>query len=395
MTTTSAGVAALRLEEARGIEDVEPQEWAAVTAGASFYSSHPWLRFTERYPDCEPRYLLVRRGDRLVAALPVFLFPAQTPRYYDPAFLFGQPEEPSAAPGGSSPLLLGGTRQGYASELLLARDLDERTRREAVGMLLGRLRDIRDREGGLAALLYLTDAAVDGLLPELRPSDRLVMIDARARLDVDPTGLTGYRARVSANTANRMRKEMRRFGDAGCAAQVRRLSDCPHDELGHLSAQVLQRYGHPVTAQDEAARFAAQAELLDDHCRVLVATSGARLVGFTQFFVWNNVLHGRVHGLDDSMARGAALYYNLTYYQAIEYGARHGCDRIDLGCDSYEAKVRRGAGLEPLWGLVLDAPWTQPDLARIRADERRRLEEFRGWDERVLTPTARAVEARG
>ncbi|SMD12151.1 GNAT family N-acetyltransferase [Lentzea albidocapillata] len=363
-------VADLVVEEAGRVEEVPRTEWDAVAAGAAVYSSHAWLRFVETFGDCEHRYLLVRRDGELVAALPVYRFEGAIPRYYDPQYY--------GAPAGS-PVVLGGTRHGYSSEYLIRPGLSEDVRAAAVAALLERL---RAEDAAATAVLYLTDDAL-AMTPS-SPDDRVFLLDAHARLPVEPSGLAGYRAAVSENTAARMRKEMRKFADAGCRAEVLRLSEC-HEHLGELSARVLRRYGHEITAEAEAGRFAEQVATMDDICHVVLARQGGRVVGFTQFFGWGSTLFGRVHGLDDDMARSAALYYNLTYYHAIEFAAANGFTAIDLGCDSYEAKVRRGARLHPLWGLATAPGWDADTTREIADRARARAEEFAAWDPRMNT----------
>lgn len=78
--------------------------------------------------------------------------------------------------------------------------------------------------------------------------------------------------------------------------------------------------------------------------------------------------------MDDAVARTASLYFNLTYYHAIEYAAANGYTTIGLGCDSYEAKVLRGAHLEPLWGLMLRPGWEQSTVDQLRHRSLSRLD---------------------
>jgi hypothetical protein len=279
---------------------------------------------------------------------------------------------------------VGGTRQGYATEFLIDPDAGAPERYAALGALLDRL---RAEPAALTALLYLPEDSLTTIRPHLSEEDCVFLLDARARLRVPEDGLAGYREAVSNNTKARMRKEMRRFADAGCTAEVCRLSAC-HQSLGELSARVLQRYGHAMTAEAEGERFAAQARDLDDICHIVLARQEGRVVGFTQFFEWGEVLYGRLHGLDDTMARSAALYYNLTYYRALEFAAEHGFTTIDLGCDSYEAKVRRGARLDLLWGVALRPGWPAGIRASLADAGRARLAEFATWDSGARTPVA-------
>lgn len=363
------------------IAAVDAAEWGRLAGRASLYSAHAWLQHVEQYGDCTAKYLLVHDGARLIGALPTYRFTGPIPRYYDPEFLV-----PGAEVGG--PVLIAGTRQGYATEFLLADDLDDATRTATLRALLEHL---RAEPASLTTLLYLPTDALAMIRPQLSDEDVVFLLDARARLHVPSGGLTAYRDAVSDNTRARMRKELRRFDDAGCRVEVRRLSEC-HHLLGGLSAQVLQRYGHPITAEAEAARFEAQAQTMDDLCHVILARQGARAVGFTQFFGWNGVLFGRLHGVDDTMARSAALYYNLTYYRAVEFAAEHGYRTIDLGCDSYEAKVRRGARLDLLWGVALTPGWSAETTASLARTGALRLTEFRAWDPTVHSIGAHDME---
>ncbi|GGO82121.1 GNAT family N-acetyltransferase [Wenjunlia tyrosinilytica] len=388
--TASAERGSIDLTELGSIREVGARQWDALAGDAALYSSHLWLEYGEELRDSTARHLLASDGGRPVAAIPVHRFTGGVPHFYDPAVLF-----PDACPATTAehPLLLGGTRLGYTSEVLVAPGTPSPLADEAVSTLLARFRALGAESGGLAALLYLTDSAVERLLPSLEPRDRLVMMDANAVLDIDPDGLEGYRKRFTARQFKSRRLEMRRYDEAGCRTLVLRLSEC-HEDMGPLSAQVLRRYGHLVTDEGESERFATQARLFDENCRILAAYQGDRMVGFTQFFFWGRTMYARSHGLDDSIGREAKLYFNLTYYKAVEYAAANGYGTLDLSCDAFRAKVTRGARLQPLWGLVLDAPWQGSALDRVRAEEAARRAEFAGFDPGVETPVARLVAAR-
>lgn len=379
------------LRELDSIRDADPDEWNALAADAALYSSHRWLLYGEELRDAASRHLVAVHDGAFTAGLPTHRFTGGVPHFYDPSVLFPGAAAPATA---EQPLLLGGTRLGYTSEVLVAPGADGPRADAAVRALLERFRARGAEEGALTALLYLTDASVERLLPLLGPEDRVVMMDATAVLPVDPDGMEGYRRRFTARQFKSRRLEMRRYAEAGCRTEVQRLSEC-HHLLGPLSAQVLRRYGHPVTDESESERFAQQAPLFDDNCRVLGAYQGERMVGFTQFFFWGETMYARSHGLDDSIARDAKLYFNLTYYEAVKYAAAHGYRSLDLSCDAFQAKVTRGARLHPLWGVVLDAPWTGPVLDRVRAEEKTRRADFASHDPGIESRVAQLVAARG
>ncbi|MGW8778718.1 GNAT family N-acetyltransferase [Streptomyces sp. NPDC055796] len=379
------------LVELTSIRDAETDRWNALAGDAALYSTHRWLLYGEELADASSRHLIAAPGGSYTVGLPTHRFTGKVPHFYDPAVLFPGAAEPATP---ERPLLLGGTRLGYTSEVIVAPGTPEPLAAAGVRTVLERFRTLGADDGGLAALLYLTDESVERLLPHLGPRDQVVMMDATAVLPVDPDGLEGYRRRFTSHQFTSIRREMRRYTDAGCRTEVKRLSEC-HHLLGPLSAQVLIRYGHPVTDASESERFAQQATLFDDNCRILGAYQGDRMVGFTQYFFWGNTMYARSHGLDDSIAREAKLYFNLTYYEAVKYAAAHGYHCVDLSCDAFQAKVSRAARLQPLWGVVLDAPWTGPVLERVRAEEAARRREFASHDPGIESRVARLVDARG
>ncbi|WP_030299259.1 GNAT family N-acetyltransferase [Streptomyces katrae] len=379
------------LVELASIRDADVDEWNALAGDAALYSSHRWLLYGEELHDSGSRHLVASSGGSYVAGLPTHRFTGKVPHFYDPAVLFPGAAEPATP---ERPLLLGGTRLGYTSEVIVAPGTAGPLATAGVRTVLDRFRALGAADGALAALLYLTDESVERLLPLLGPRDQVVMMDATAVLPVDPDGLEGYRRRFTSHQFTSIRREMRRYTDAGCRTEVKRLSEC-HQLLGPLSAQVLIRYGHPVTDASESERFAQQATLFDDNCRILAAYQGDRMVGFTQYFFWGDTMYARSHGLDDSIAREAKLYFNLTYYEAVQYAAAHGYRSVDLSCDAFQAKVSRAARLRPLWGVVLDAPWTGPVLDRVRAEEKARRAEFASHDPGIESRVAQLVDARG
>ncbi|MFE5772426.1 GNAT family N-acetyltransferase [Streptomyces sp. NPDC056485] len=390
-TGRAGGSQGPELVELTSIRDAEADRWNALAGDAALYSTHRWLLYGEELADAASRHLVAASGGSYIAGLPTHRFTGKVPHFYDPAVLFPGAAEPATP---ERPLLLGGTRLGYTSEVIVAPGTAGPTAAAAVRTVLDRFRALGAEDGGLAALLYLTDESVERLLPHLGAGDQVVLMDATAVLPVDPDGLEGYRRRFTSHQFTSIRREMRRYTDAGCRTEVKRLSEC-HHLLGPLSAQVLVRYGHPVTDESESERFAQQASLFDDNCRILGAYQGERMVGFTQYFFWGNTMYARSHGLDDSIAREAKLYFNLTYYEAVKYGAAHGYESVDLSCDAFQAKVSRAARLQPLWGVVLDAPWTGPVLERVRAEEKARREEYASHDPGIESRVARLVDARG
>jgi hypothetical protein len=51
-------------------------------------------------------------------------------------------------------------------------------------------------------------------------------------------------------------------------------------------------------------------------------------------------------------------YFNLAYYEVVEFALAHGYGRIEFGITAYRAKLARGAHLHPLWGYL--ESWSAP-----------------------------------
>lgn len=87
---------------------------------------------------------------------------------------------------------------------------------------------------------------------------------------------------------------------------------------------------------------------------VLRCVREGRLIGFSLFYEHGNELYGRVIGLDHArLEREASVYFTLAFYAPIRYAYARGLRRIRCGPGSYEAKLLRGARLEPRWSCTL------------------------------------------
>jgi hypothetical protein len=117
-------------------------------------------------------------------------------------------------------------------------------------------------------------------------------------------------------------------------------------------------------------------------------------VGFTQFFTWGDTWYGRSHGVADAIGRAASVYFMTTYYAALREAAARGLRYLDLSCDAMAAKVARGARLDALWALVLDAPWLNDPGCGVRVAERKRLAGFAALDPGIRSKTVASVAER-
>ncbi|MFE2970156.1 GNAT family N-acetyltransferase [Streptomyces sp. NPDC059340] len=363
-------------------------DWMTVSTGCSLYSSADWIRHADLMDDGSAGHLVLYEGGQLVSALPTYTFERKRPFYYDVDAVLGLSDRGST----TAALSVAGTRLGYTSEFLTGGLTGSARKSRAARTLLDAFRDRCRERGEAGAMLYLTDDSLDLVLTELEPEDHVVLLDGSVDLTVPAGGLEGYRAVVGKSRWKQFRHEMRRFEDEGC--ELRILSMGTHlEEMGGLAFQVSRRYGHDMTLQAEIDKLRDQAERLSD-CIVMAAFREGEMVGFTQFFLSGKTMYARGHGVAEEYGRKASIYFNLTYYAAIRWAAAHGYERIDLGPDSFDAKVIRGGRLHSLWALVIAPDWSDAEARTVREREEALLRQFRSVDERVVTPTMRSVAKR-
>ncbi len=395
MTGTPPSTESWRVEEVGPASLVDADAWGPVCAGHSLYSSADWIRHADLMADARPGHLMLCEGDRPVAALPTYTFDDTRPFYYDldaVLGLRGAGGTDDATGAARPPLCVAGTRLGYTSEFLTGRVTEPAQRSRAARSLLDAFRYRCRARGAAGAMLYVTDDSLALVLDHLVPEDQVVLMDGSVDLAVPAGGLDGYRALVGRSRWKQFRREMRRFEGEGCELRVLPMGE--HlAEMGALALQVSLRYGHDMTLQAEIDKLADQAERLRD-CVVMAAFREGEMVGFTQFFLSGTTMFARGHGVAEEYGRRASVYFNLTYYAAIRWAADHGYRRIDLGPDSFDAKTIRGGRLRARWALVIAPRWSDEATRVVRAREERLLSDFRAVDDRVVTPTLRAVADR-
>jgi predicted N-acyltransferase len=99
-----------------------------------------------------------------------------------------------------------------------------------------------------------------------------------------------------------------------------------------------------------------------------------RLVAFSLFFEWEEVLYARSFGIDyDHTENSSCAYFNLLFYEPIKYAVEHDLIGIHFG-PATPAKAARGAQIRPLWSLIIGAdPDSLPDGGRVVAWNQRQL----------------------
>jgi predicted N-acyltransferase len=169
---------------------------------------------------------------------------------------------------------------------------------------------------------------------------------ADAVMNVSHSTLDQFFASFRSQRRKSMRKERRQFLDAGVRVVAGAGPEWLTDDLAPLQFAHYQRYGHTVDMAAVLDRFTRVRTI--PGLRVLRASLDGCNIGFIAFFVSgvdSSRIVGRLFGFADNRV---AAYFNLTYYELLNYAMGEGIATIHYGSGSYEAKMARGCRLVPL-----------------------------------------------
>jgi uncharacterized protein len=335
--------------------------------GRSYWASARWLACAEELPGHDFRYLCVRSGGRLVGVLPCqYVAGTGGPRFYDiPGMVhaggvFGSADhlDPTEAeqldqaraamdPASLYPSLIAASPNSCCP-VGLDPDLGDRDRRLVLAALVRLHAETADQAGCRSrGLLYLypePDPAVSGVLADICAAAGLqrVRLGADCVLPVDTTGFTGYLDRFRSARRVAIRRERRRFAEAGLTVRVERGPAALRDEFVELQDSLLRRYGSAADRPQLLAGYQVLRRWLGDELVVFTAWQAETLVGFIAFLEHDGVLYARSTGFDHGRIADTFCYFNLLYYTPVDWAAARGITRIHYGFATYEAKLRRG-----------------------------------------------------
>jgi uncharacterized protein len=343
----------LRLTTARSLREIDPAEWSPLASGRGLVVSHAYLSSQEGM-EVPVRYLLAHEDGRLVAALPVYVWSGDGHllQNYDPQVML-TPErlrDPADRPAWF-PFGLLGTRSSYRNELLVhpSRRGDERLLAELVA---AGLETARDMGAVSTALMFLSVDAIRALLPVLPAGMAVMLTSADTRLTVDWPDFDGYLEWLPRRRRRSARAELRVFGNAGFDLSMARMSECV-EEGGPLFAALIRRHGIAMTDEEGRTTLRSQADTLDGHAVAWVCRREGRMVAFAVCYEMDGDLNARLAGFDYEATEGTAAYFTLAYYLPIRYAIERRLRSVTWGPAAYEAKLYRGAWLEPLWSAVV------------------------------------------
>jgi hypothetical protein len=275
-------------------------------------------------------------------------------QHCDPTQLFLTPAQRTAwsVPDSWFPILLAGPLGGYTNDICRPSPavLDDS---RAMWALLDGLRAAGDRFGARSsALMYLTPSAARQLRPALDHDQRLLFTSAACHLAVPWLSFDEYLEWLGHRRRSVVLRDLARFARSGCEVVTSRLAPV-HVEAAPLLGVLLRRYGHAVGDQAALSHLREVARILDPSSVVFSARHEGRLVGFALFFEWHGALVAHKVGFDEHLDRSWSVYFQVTFYSAIQHAIRRRLERIELGLGSWYPKLLRGARPEPRCSLVI------------------------------------------
>ncbi|MFD8787282.1 GNAT family N-acetyltransferase [Kitasatospora sp. NPDC059599] len=340
--------------------------------GEPVWAGADWWRFVEADDDHEILYLLINRADtaRPIAVAPALLIrgPEQLLFYNGPRIIgdFSAIGHPPAATEHDTararhlapqvaeirPTLYPWLTVGVFGSSLGLRPFDIISPTDTAPLVpaLDRLARATAAELGCAghSLLYL-DPAEDaaGRDHAAATGAARALFGAEAVLDVPENGLDGYLARFPSARRSKLRKEMQAYRAAGLHTTAAEGPDALGEQHLALRIALRAKYGHAAGESWARREFAALRDTLGDRLTVLSSVRDGRVVGYLLAFRAGDVLYTRSAGFDYEAVDGTYCYFNLVYYDTVQWAARNGIRRIHYGLGTTEAKHTRGCTLVP------------------------------------------------
>jgi hypothetical protein len=321
-----------------------PSTWDEL-AGGHFYSSAAWLGFCAADFGGESAAAVVHRDGTPVCAVPYVRADAALFGSYRWHDILTEAGLPAPAPDG----ILVGPREGYQTHFLGASGTTRAELADVVAQLRAAAAD--DADPACVAMYVTTDDVL--ALRAAGVTTTPVLLEADGWIEVPDHSWSAWEESLSRNRRKMVRRDVRRFREAGYRIEQVPLTEC-WSLLGEIASATQAKYGHETRPDIELRSLRNHAVTMGDAARTaLLYTPDGSLVGFCLHYVWQDTVSLRWLGLDYDRLTGAQEYFNLCYYAQIERAGELGIRWLHAGVKSVDAKAVRGARLRPLWLLDL------------------------------------------
>ncbi len=302
------------------------------------YLSDPWLLVEDECAELEPVYVVAERDSQTVGAACYGFHEGSNPWPFARPDLFLAQALDGAAPTSGQTLpayCFGGRRPGHSEVAAAAPDdalLDQ--------LVIAAGHEVRRR--GAACLLapYVADARL------ARGLERAGFIGfpswSRWELDLPGSSFEDYLAWLPRGTRSNITTERRRIRADGLRGHVEPLDESHLPALVDLELLGYERFGHRYRRDEAEALHQAVLRHLRGQAFVSIVQSGDRLVGFAVLVRCDDALYGRQAAVDHDAVGRAPVYFEVVYYQALEFAYGQEIRLMDYSISSDQAKRLRG-----------------------------------------------------
>jgi hypothetical protein len=327
------------------LEDVAKADWDRLVGDDGFYLSYDWLRFIESEQLTTARYLLASDSGILCGALPLYQPRRELRSAHDP-------EHAVSKLGLSGEYLIAGAMRGFRTALLVAPDRPGGAD-DPLPALLETAAELAAKEGYAGVTLpYLSTS---GLLDLARVIEvRASFHAAEAEFVGCGDGLQSFSAQVRHRVRSKIRSDRARFAEANWQVLILHLDECWQDAV-QLLVKLEGKYGNAPRTAGLERTLSSQAKLLSPASVVFACADEQGIAGLALCYRWRSTMYGRIVGFDYDRLRNGCEYFNLAFYEPIEYCRGAGLDRHHAGLTAWEAKGFRGALMRPRWSAAVAA----------------------------------------
>jgi len=340
------------VEVVDSLAGIDPRAWDAL-AHDNVLTTHGWLRaiHTEALGNIEPRYAIVREGDRLVGATAFYLCRPGARHFAPDHLMLGRARSLLNRAGVSFlPAMLLGPVRSLGRPLLVDESLEPGRREQVRGILLDKVEaEARAEKLALHVPNMPSHEEETQSLLRRRGYHRTWQFPI-SYMDIEWSSFDDYLDHLrsfSRNMLRNVRKEMRRCTKAGIV--VRTIDDpAPHAARIHELADTHFRRLNGIVLPYSPRFFASLHENLGDDLVFYGAFRGNDLVGFSLLLQRKDMGYLPILGIDPEKTGGSRLYFSICYYGPIADAIARGVKRMHVGKTNYHAKARRGFHTMPV-----------------------------------------------
>ncbi|MEE1831708.1 GNAT family N-acetyltransferase [Streptomyces sp. SP17KL33] len=330
------------------LTDIDEADWNGLVGEGDFYSSYQWLHSHDSLPGLKSAYVLLRSGAHFLAAAPVSF------AKHDIATAYSQ-QHFNEVFGEQLRFALLGTRRGYRSSLLIADLVPPEERKEITAELVRAALRVSAEWGAESLVTPYAPAETVAALSAADVIGRTKEVDTEAVLILTGGNFEDYLGSLPSHRRVSIRHERAALRAMGLTLRVEDVRPGCTEELAGLLAQVERKYGRHATVNGLRRYLTSTFEGDPQHARLFTCRdAGGRLLSAMLAYEWGQGLYARATATDyESLPRGSFAYFNVVYYEPIEYCLSHGLTSLYFGVGAMDTKRARGCQQLPLRHVLL------------------------------------------